>query len=157
MRLALLASAALLTFAPAIAYAHGGEGSSSADVPAQALAVQALAMLEANMGAMDARDSVQAALRATNQDDIRVDRLRAAEAALERNDVTGARRELEAAFNSDDRHLIGTTFTGSDDARIVAAIVGAILVAAALLLLLRQTRSNTTFADDEQTRPLRNA
>lgn len=146
-RLALLLSAALLVLAPISAQAHGGGDSTSTDIPAQALAVQALAMLDAHMGAMDARDRLHAALRATNQEDIRVGRLRAADAALGRNDIATARRELEAAFNPDDRHLIGTSFTGSGDSRPVAAILGAILVAAALLLILRQTKS--TLADEK--------
>lgn len=137
--LALLIGAAVLAFAPASAFADGSAESPSADIPAQALAVQALAMLDASMGAMDARDRVQAALQAKNQEDVRVDRLRAADAALGRDDTVAARRELEAAFNPDDRHLIGGSFTGSGNGRVVAAILGAILVAAALLLLLRRT------------------
>lgn len=154
-RLVLLISAAVLALAPASAYADGGAESSSADIPAQALAVQALAMLDANMGAMDARVRVQAALGAKDQQDVRIDRLRAADVALGRNDTAAARRELEAAFNPDDRHLIGTRFTGSGNGRVAAAILGAIVIAAALLLLLRQMRSNATFADDKQTRPRR--
>jgi hypothetical protein len=149
--LAVLISVALLAFAlPASATAHGGKPSASGDIPAQALAVQALAMLDANMGATDARDRVQAALRAKDQTDVRVGRVRAADAALSRNDTTTARRELEAAFNTDDQHLIGTSFTSSGDARIVAAILGTILVASALLLLLWQTRSSATTVHDDR-------
>lgn len=100
--------------------------------------VQALAMLDAGMGVMDARVRVQAALRAKNRADVRMGRLRTADAALGRGDVAGARRELEAAFNPDDRHLIGTSFSGGNRARVAAAILGAIAAAAALALLLRQ-------------------
>ena len=150
-RLVLLISVAMIVLAPSSAQAHGGDPATSTEIPAQALAVQALAMLDAHMGVFDARDRVRAALRAKNQDDIRMDRLRAADVALGRNDTTSARRELEAAFNPDDRHLIGTSFTSSGDARRVAAILGAILAAAALLLILRPTKA--TLANDETHNP----
>ena len=136
-RLAVLSLIAILTLTPAVAHAHGGEPTGG-KVPAQALAVQALAMLDAQMGATDARDRVQAALRADNQDDVRVDRLRAADQALAQGDTGTARRQLEAAFNPDDRHLIGTSFTTGGDGRAIAAIIGAMMIAAALLLLRRR-------------------
>lgn len=151
MRRSLLLVVLLLSIAPVSAAAHGGEAAGT-DMPAQALAVQALAMLDAHMGAMDARALVGAALSAENQDDVRLDRLRAADAALGRDDIAGARRELGAAFNPDDHHLIGTAFTGSDDGRLVTGIVGAVIFAAALLMLLRQTRSKATAADPPASR-----
>ena len=136
-RLAVLSLISILALTPAVAHAHGGEPTGG-KVPAQALAVQALAMLDAQMGATDARDRVQAALRADNQDDVRVDRLRAADQALAQGDTRTARRQLEAAFNPDDRHLIGTSFTTGGDGRAIAAIIGAMMIAAALLLLRRR-------------------
>lgn len=136
-RLAVLSLLSMLALAPSVAHAHGGEPVGG-QVPAQALAVQALAMLDAQMGATDARDRVQAALRADNQDDVRVDRLRAADRALARGDTSTARLQLEAAFNPDDRHLIGTSFTTGGDGRAIAAIIGAMLIAAALFLLRRR-------------------
>ena len=135
-RLVALSLVSILALTPALASAHGGEPTSG-DIPAQALAVQALAMLDAHMGATDARDRVTAALRAKNQDDVRVNRLRAADRALARGDTSSARRQLEAAFNPDDRHLIGTSFTASGDGRTVAAILGILAIAGAALLLRR--------------------
>lgn len=144
-RLALLLVSATLVFAPASAYAHGGGESASTAIPAQALAVQALAMLDAGMGVAEARGRVQAALQATDKQDVRLDRLRAADASLARNDTASAHRELESAFNTDDRHLIGTSFTNGD-ARPIAAILGAI-IAAAGLLIYRRTRTNGTISE----------
>ena len=135
-RLVALSLISMLALTPALARAHGGEPTGG-EIPAQGLAVQALAMLDAHMGATDARDRVQAALRATNQDDVRVNRLRAADRALAHGDTKSARRELEVAFNPDDRHLIGTSFTASGDGRTVAAILGLLAIAAAALLLRR--------------------
>ena len=138
MRRSLLLLLFLLSITPVSAAAHGGEKAGS-DMPAQALAVQALAMLDARMGAMDARALVDDALSAKNQDDVIVDRLRTADAALARGDVTAGRRELEAAFNPDDRHLIGSGFTGAGgDGRLAIGIVGAVVFAAAILVLFRQ-------------------
>lgn len=138
--LALLLATVALGLAPGGAYGHGGSESSSTQMPAQALAVQALAMLDAHMGAADARASLDAALRATDKADIRLERLRAADAALARNDTIGARRELDAAFNPDDSHLIGTSFSAGGDIRTAAAVLGGILLAGSLLLY-RRTRS----------------
>jgi hypothetical protein len=137
LRSAFILVSLLLVTAPIPAAAHGGNPSQSSDIPAQGLAVQALAMLDAKMGATNARDRVESALRAKNKADVRINRLRSADVALRRNDTALARRELEAAFNPDDRHLIGTSFTSGGDSRSAAGITGIILIVSSLLLVWR--------------------
>lgn len=141
MRLGLLAAllvAALVLAAPALASAPD---EATEAMPAEALAIQALSLLEQGGDHEEAMERLELAVEAEDQHGVRPEVLAAALEALEEDEPARAEELLKTAFTEEDIHLVGVTFRPSiETARVAAGIAGGVLAALALLGLLQRRR-----------------
>lgn len=136
MLVALLA--VLVTAAPALA---GGGTNEMPGQPANALALQALALLELGRGHEAAVAKLDQALAAGDKGGVNVRILRAAHEALHRDAAAEAARLLRDAFPPGSSHVVGVTYRPRiETARVAAGVAGAIALAAAAAALLRRSR-----------------
>lgn len=142
MRRLLLLLLALALAAPAVAWATGGGDMDNKAQTAQALAVQALALILAHPPPHnEAVEKLDEALAANVKGEIDLRALRAAHDALHKGNDVAARRFLEHAFPGESAHIVGVTFRpASGSAQAIAGIAGvAALVLAGLGLVRRRT------------------
>ncbi len=140
MRRLLLLLLALALAAPAVAWATGGHDEENKAQTAQALAVQALALILAHPPPHnEAVEKLDEALAADVKGEIDLRALRAAHDALHKEDVAAARRLLEHAFPGESAHIVGVTFRPAiGSAQAIAGIIGAAALVLAGLGLARR-------------------
>ena len=83
---------------PGVALSHGGEDEALEEMPARALAQQALALLSEDESAVEAHERVEAALASSDQTEVDVSKLRQAQAAFGDGDHALAARALNEAL-----------------------------------------------------------
>lgn len=129
---ALLAAFALVAAAPALA--GGGMGGmtdsqGNASRTAEALSLQALAILAEGRGHEQAVQKLDQALASGAKGNIDLRALRAAHTALHHEDAAEARRLLEHAFPGNGRHLVGVTYRPQiGTAEVASGIAAAVLL-----------------------------
>ena len=140
MRRLLLLLLALALAAPAVAWAAGGHDGENKAQTAQALAVQALALILAHDPPhTEAVEKLDEALAADVKGEVDLRALRAARDALRKGDNVAARRLLEQAFPGASAHIVGVTFRpASGRAQAIAGIVGVAAIVLAGLGLVRR-------------------
>ena len=149
MRRLLLLALALALTAPAGAGATGGEDEMNEAQTAQALAVQALALILSHPPPhTEALEKLDEALRADVQGEIDLRALRAAHAAMHDEDAVTARRFLERAFPGESAHIVGVTFRPvRGKAQAIAGIAGGAAIVLAGLGLVRRRVADRELAD----------
>lgn len=130
--------------APATAWSSGGHGGGEEAQTSDALALQALALIELHPPPHGpALEKLEEAIEQAREGkgELGPAPLLTARDALLRGDGDAARRALEGAFPADDAHLVGVTYRpASGPAQAVAGILGAAALAFAALLLRRRSR-----------------
>jgi tetratricopeptide (TPR) repeat protein len=138
-RLLVLLTALALAAAP-LSLADEGMEENAAQT-AEALSLQALALLAAGRGHEQALQKLDQALASTDKGNLDLRALRAAHAALHDEDVAQARRLLEQAFSGEKSHVVGVTYRSKvGTAELVAGIVAAVALLAGTAGLLRRRR-----------------
>lgn len=139
---------ALALTAPAVAGATPGDEEMNEAQTAQALAIQALALILGHPPPhTEALAKLDEALAADVQGEIDLRALRAAHAAMHDEDVVAARRFLERAFPGESAHIVGVTFRpGSGKAQVVAGIAGGAVIVLAGLGLVRRRAADRELA-----------
>lgn len=146
VRLLTLLTALALAAAP-LSLASGGSGGmpegmeENAAQTAQALSLQALALLVAGRESEQALQKLDQTLASSDKGNVDVRALRSAHAALHAEDVAGARRLLERAFPGNSSHVVGVTYRPKvGTAEIVAGIVAVVTLLAGAAGLVRRRR-----------------
>lgn len=145
MRALLVVAAALLFASPALAD-EGMNGENPAQT-AQALSLQALAILDWGLSHEAALEKLDAALEAEDKGGVDLRALRAAHEALERQEVEKAHELLHGVFPSGVSHLAGVTYRPPIGAGEIAALIaGGLAIALAALGLARRRRAEQALA-----------
>lgn len=145
MRALLLVAAALLIAAPA--FADEGMPEKDPTETAQALSLQALAILDWGLSHEEALEKLDAALEAEDKGGVDLRALRAAHEALEAEEVEKAHELLHGVFPSGVSHLAGVTYRPPIGAAEIAALaVGALAIVLAALGLVRRRRAERAVA-----------
>lgn len=146
MRALLVVVAALALASPALADEGMPEGENPAQT-AQALSLQALAILDWGLSHEEALEKLDAALEAEDKGGVDLRALRAAHEALEQEEVEKAHELLHGVFPSGVSHLAGVTYRPTVGVgEIVALIVGALVIALGAFGLMRRRRAERTLA-----------
>lgn len=144
--LAAAAALALAAAAPVAAAPPAPSGMNEMGSPAQpsdALALQALALLEQGRGHQQAEQKLDQALAAGDKGDLDLQALRRAHAALHRESAAEAAALLRDAFPPGSSHVVGVTYRPQlATTRVVAGIIGAAVLAAAAAGLLQRRRAD---------------
>ena len=110
---------------------------------AQALALQALAMLDAGFPHEQAIEKLDEALKDREAGDVDLRAIRAAHAALHKEEIEQGHHMLHKAFPGTP-HLVGVTFRPVvGGAEVAAGAAGAFLIVLAAVGLVRQRRTET--------------
>lgn len=131
MRVLAVAAAALLLAAPALA--DEGMGEENPAQTAQALSLQALAILDWGLSHEEALEKLDAALEADDKGGVDLRALRAAHEALEREEVEKAHELLHGVFPGGVSHLAGVTYrpaVGAGEVVVLGLGILAIVLAA---------------------------
>ena len=142
MRIVLaVAVAALALASPAFADEGMSEGENPAQT-AQALSLQALAILDWGLSHEEALEKLDAALEAEDKGGVDLRALRAAHRALEQEEVEKAHELLHGVFPGGQSHLAGVTYRPAvGTAEIAVLVAGIVAIGLAGLGLARRRRA----------------
>lgn len=139
--LVLLTVLALAAAPPSLADSSPDAMKDNAAQTAEALSLQALALLAAGRGHEQARLKLDQALASKDKGNLDVRALRAAHTALHDEDVAKARRLLEHTFPGSRSHVVGVTYRPAvGTAELAAGVVGGVALLAGMAGLLRRRR-----------------
>ncbi len=149
MRRSALVAALLALALPGFVQAQEGMSGmeENAAQTADALSLQALAILEEGRGHEQAIEKLDAALKSDKTGAVDLRTIRDAHTALHHEDVAAAKRLLQHAFPGNRRHVVGITFRPPiGTSELVAGIVGGVILALAAFGLVRRRRAERGLA-----------
>ena len=146
MRVVLAVGVALLLASPALADGRMSAEENPAQT-AQALSLQALAILDWGLSHEEALEKLDAALQADDKGGVDLRALRAAHEALEQEEVERAHELLHGVFPSGVSHLAGVTYRPAVGAgEVIVLGVGVVTIALAAVGLVRRRRTERALA-----------